>query len=646
MAYKAGSRRAQDITSGEFADARISSGSVVQHEEELEGVLDLGDLQVTDLSMGDNVITLDQDPASDSQAARKGYVDAEVSAEATARAAAVSAEASARAAAVTAEESARQSADTTLQSNIDAEASARASADTALGARIDDILTNSDPAALDSLSEIVAAFQAEDSNLDNAITTLAANQTSALNTESARAQAAEVAIQADVDANEADGDTDRAAIRSEFAAADSAEETRALAAEAALGVRIDDEETARAAGDAALLGDAAADYNTLGKLEDKIIAEAADRVSGDAAATSDRAAIRSEMAANETARDASVEVVRAALQSGIDSEESARIAADSSLSTEIGVERGRVDAILSAAEADKDSFAEIVTLINSVDLDNDNALAAAVSSINSSIATETSDRQAADTTLQGNIDAEETRALAAEAALGVRVDDEETARAAADSAEASARATADAAIQADLDSFRDSMTIGEEVQAYDQTLNQMASAYVPGHPSKTKNSIALATCFAGTTSGEADSVAFVEMGDFSSYQVKHGVQQISPSTFGNTTLGWEYSSGSPSATLVKKYNRIATSGIGNDLNGNPVTSVTIELPAIDFEHNGKELVVKCDELVGSVSNAITVNLVPASGSSSLIDGASSFVLDDAFSSITLVSDSTAGWMVF
>ena len=735
MAYKAGSRRAQDITSGEFANARISSGSVVQHEEELEGVLDLGDLQVTDLSMGDNVITLDQDPASDSQAARKGYVDAEVSAEATARAAAVSAEASARAAAVTAEESARQSADTTLQSNIDAEASARASADTALGARIDDILTNSDPAALDSLSEIVAAFQAEDSNLDNAITTLAANQTSALNTESARAQAAEAAIQADVDQNEADGDTDRAAIRSEFAAADAALQSAINTLQADVDGNESDGDTDRAAirsefaaADAALVGDAASGYNTLGKLEDKILEEASARASADttlqsaidavqadvdqneadadsglASATSDRAAIRSEMAANETARDASVEAIRAALQADVDQNESdadaglasatsdrAAIrsefaAADSGLSSEIGVERGRIDAILAGADVDLDTLVEVVAAYELADTniiasitslqadvdqnesDADSAIAAlqadvdqneadadaalasattdraavrsefaaADAAISASLATETSDRQAADTTLQANIDAVQADVDQNEA-------DGDTDRAAI----RSEFATADAAIQADLDSFRDSMTIGEEVQAYDQTLNQIASAYVPGHPSKTKNSIALATCFAGTTSGEADSVAFVEMGDFSSYQVKHGVQQISPSTFGNTTLGWEYSSGSPSATLVKKYNRIATSGIGNDLNGNPVTSVTIELPAIDFEHNGKELVVKCDELVGSVSNAITVNLVPASGSSSLIDGASSFVLDDAFSSITLVSDSTAGWMVF
>ncbi len=725
MAYKAGSRRASDIVSGEFANERISGQSVTQHEEALEGVLDLGDLQVTDLSMGDNVITLDQDPVADAQAARKGYVDAEVASEASARSSAVSAE-----------ESARQSADTALQANIDAEAASRAAEDAALGARIDDIVSNTDPAALDSMTEIVAAFQAEDNNLDNAITTLAANQTSALNTESARAQAAEAAIQADVDANEADGDADRAAIRSEFAAADAGLQASIDALQADVDGNESDGDTDRAAirsefaaADAALLGDAAADYNTLGKLEDKVLEEASARASADAAlqsaidavqadvdqnesdcdsglasATSDRAAIRSEMAANETARDASVEAIRAALQADVDANEadadaglaaastdrasvrSEFAAADAGLSAEIGVERGRVDAILAGADVDLDTLVEVVAAyeladtniiasitslqsdVNQNEADADAAIAAlqsdvnqneadadaglasastdrsairsefaaADSAISASLATETSDRQAADTTLQGNIDAEETRALAAEAALGVRVDDEEAARAAADSAEASARAAADAVIQADLDSFRDSMTLGEEVQAYDDTLQKLATAPISGHPDYGKVMTPIAQTWAGNTSGDADSINFVDYADFSQYQVRHGVYTASPGGFGPAVLSW----GS-----IKKYIRVSTESL-TDFNGSPVTSVTIELPELNWQNTGKELVFKCDSLVGGLSQNITVNIVPESGSTTLIDGQTSFSLDDGYSSITLVGDSTAGWMVF
>jgi hypothetical protein len=42
---------------------------------------------------------------------------------------------------------------------------------------------------------------------------------------------------------------------------------------------------------------------------------------------------------------------------------------------QLDTEKGRIDAILLASDADKDSFAEIVSLINSVDTDNDEAFA-------------------------------------------------------------------------------------------------------------------------------------------------------------------------------------------------------------------------------------------------------------------------------
>jgi predicted nucleic acid-binding Zn-ribbon protein len=55
------------------------------------------------------------------------------------------------------------------------------------------------------------------------------------------------------------------------------------------------------------------------------------------------------------------------------------------LTSGLATEKGRVDAILSAAGADSDSFAEIVTLINSVDTTNDNAFAGYVTSNNAAV---------------------------------------------------------------------------------------------------------------------------------------------------------------------------------------------------------------------------------------------------------------------
>jgi hypothetical protein len=69
---------------------------------------------------------------------------------------------------------------------------------------------------------------------------------------------------------------------------------------------------------------------------------------------------------------------------------------ESGLQSQINTEKGRIDAILSASEADKDSFAEIVNLINSVDLTNDNALASAI------LAEQTA-RENADSALDGRL---------------------------------------------------------------------------------------------------------------------------------------------------------------------------------------------------------------------------------------------------
>jgi hypothetical protein len=54
----------------------------------------------------------------------------------------------------------------------------------------------------------------------------------------------------------------------------------------------------------------------------------------------------------------------------------------SSIDTRVLTEKGRVDAILLSSDADKDSFAEIVTLINSVDTTNDSAFGGFVTSSN------------------------------------------------------------------------------------------------------------------------------------------------------------------------------------------------------------------------------------------------------------------------
>jgi len=82
------------------------------------------------------------------------------------------------------------------------------------------------------------------------------------------------------------------------------------------------------------------------------------------------------------------------------------------LTSGLATEKGRVDAILLAADADKDSFAEIVQLINSVDTANDTAFGAYVTSNNAAV----SAIEGRVTTAEGDIDALEGRATSIESA--------------------------------------------------------------------------------------------------------------------------------------------------------------------------------------------------------------------------------------
>ena len=98
-------------------------------------------------------------------------------------------------------------------------------------------------------------------------------------------------------------------------------------------------------------------------------------------------------------------------------EETRALSAESALSTRVTTEKNRVDAILSASQADKDSFAEIVTLINSVDLTNDNALAAAVLSINNSVEAEVTRATGEETSIKSAATALTTRVSTAESSI-------------------------------------------------------------------------------------------------------------------------------------------------------------------------------------------------------------------------------------
>ena len=109
----------------------------------------------------------------------------------------------------------------------------------------------------------------------------------------------------------------------------------------------------------------------------------------------------------------SSEVTRATAAEGVIASDLAtettnRTSADTTLQSNIDAEKARIDAILSAADADKDSFAEIVTLINSIDTANDSAFAGYVLSNDAALAQEVTDRTNADSALDTRVTALET----------------------------------------------------------------------------------------------------------------------------------------------------------------------------------------------------------------------------------------------
>ena len=142
----------------------------------------------------------------------------------------------------------------------------------------------------------------------------------------------------------------------------------------------------RIAGDASTLSSA----NSYTDSEVAIVQGEVDQVELDLAAEVSRAT------SAENALDGRLDIVEpkvSTLESEMDAVElsianeiSRATAAEGALQSEINTEKGRIDAILLAADADKDSFAEIVTLINSIDTENDSAFAGYVLSNNAAVA--------------------------------------------------------------------------------------------------------------------------------------------------------------------------------------------------------------------------------------------------------------------
>lgn len=349
---------------------------------------------------------------------------------------------------VSAEESARISGDNALgvridgvESDLSSEESARIAGDASLQSQINDILSNSDPAALDSLSEIVAAFQAADSDLSDAITAALGTHTSelavetqaridgdnalqtSLNSEISAREAGDLMVQANLDQEITDRGTAVSGVQSNL---DSEVSTR-MSEDTAIRSEF-------AAADLVLKGtfDGSETNVSIKELDDAMKAEISARSGADTT-------LQSNIDSEESARVAADNV----LQGNIDSEASSRASADTTLQSNIDVEKGRItqeisdrtsaDAslqtqinnILSNTDpAALDSLTEVVSAFEAADSNLNNAIMAlateikgdlsdavysTIEGLDDALAQEISDRMSGDSALDSRLSTVETQ---------------------------------------------------------------------------------------------------------------------------------------------------------------------------------------------------------------------------------------------
>ena len=280
-----------------------------------------------------------------------------------------------------------------------------------------------------ALASVVSDYQDDDAAMLAQVIGLIQNTTEVL-------EAADAGLATDIEAEETARVAADAALASDYDNKIAIADARAQAAEVVNAQAIADETAARVSAVESLQADLTADGQALADFQvaqntrdgqqdsaigDNIVAieglqeakaDAADLAayisSNDSAVAADAAAL----AAYQTSNDAALAADVAALAAYISSNDDA-LAADvaalasyqASNDAAVGVERGRIDAILEGAGADTDSFADIVNLVNSVDTTNDQVFAGYVLSNDAALAQAITDFQTGDTTIQADLDA-------------------------------------------------------------------------------------------------------------------------------------------------------------------------------------------------------------------------------------------------
>ena len=348
---------------------------------------------------------------------------------------------------IDAEEAARIAADATLTADLAAEvtrATAREdaielayqTADSALTTRIDNIVSNTDPAALDSLAEIVTAFQ----NADSVLTASTIANSTAITNEVTRATTAEADLQGQI----------------------TAEVGARTSGDTALQTALNTEESARIAADNALDARLTTEEGNVDTLQSDLAAEIVRATAAEA--------VNAQTIQDEEDRATAAEAANA---QSIQDEISARATADTQVRTDMTalINTGDAATLVSAKAHDDLLIGDATvdgTTGNTVTARIASAEAASKSHADSSVATEEAARIAGDSDLQAGLDAEIARATAAEGVLTTDLASEVT------------RATGvEAGLRTDVDAVQSQVTtiLGASPETLD-TLEEIVSAFV------------------------------------------------------------------------------------------------------------------------------------------------------------------------
>jgi len=306
-------------------------------------------------------------------------------------------------------------------------------AETSLNSKIEFFRDNADPAAIDSLKEIVTAFQAADNNLNNAISNISVNVTAELNAEITSRRAADTSLDSKITATVSVEASIRALADTNLGSRIDTEITNRVNGDNSLGTRITDETNQRVAGDNSLttrLNVVQGDENTAGSIS-KALKDAkayTDQKALDANAnllnainaevTSRQAAVSSE-ATSRTNGDNSLDARLDVVQGGSNTlgsiaraqydaeryadhvvaiEKTRAITAENSLHYRLNFFEENTDS------AKLDSLKEIVTAFQAADNNLNNAISNISVNVTAELYEEITSRRAADTSLDARLD--------------------------------------------------------------------------------------------------------------------------------------------------------------------------------------------------------------------------------------------------